>query len=359
MSGGWLLVIYVVGPVLMALGAAPGAPDRHWKRMALGIVLVMVAGAAALVAPAPTATFFTINNALLWGGLALAGWGAAGTWPIHRGASSVVLAGIAVTLLVTHSLLELGSIITSALVGCVVMLVLGWLARGVPAAAPRAARPARIPPFAWVVMALLGIPALWLMVTIAGPGAMSIEGWREAPFSEAAETLLAALLLPLTVLLSGGWGPGTRTGGLATRMLAGTRYALLGASLLMGVILPLLPDGMLHWRSAYALLLLVIGLAASAGAAWPELVALGSLYASAIGGIGNWPASLVMATAASVLAGPGAAWSVIGRRMILLVAAIAGIAAYPSALGSEVVYSVVLALVVMLAILRTPAGATQ
>jgi hypothetical protein len=90
------------------------------------------------------------------------------------------------------------------------------------------------------LLALLLLPAWWLMATIAGPEGLRVVVLGSLPFSPAAERLLAPLML------AAGWA----TAGLwpLHRQLPGVLVAPLGALLLARIAVPAVPGGLEDWR---------------------------------------------------------------------------------------------------------------
>jgi hypothetical protein len=201
-----------------------------------------------------------------------------------------------------------------------------------------------------LLLGLLLVPSAWFVVTVAGPDAWSLQGLRDAPFSSAGETLLAALLLPATLLLAGVWPFGALAGG--------PRLAPLGALLLLFMVVPMLPEGLEHWRSAYAGWLVLAALVAAATATWPRVMACAGLFAIACGSGVAFGAGAALTVIASVLS----LRSVSGEallRLAYLAAGACGIAALRATLANEVVYSVLMLLVVGVGVLRGPVRATS
>lgn len=198
-----------------------------------------------------------------------------------------------------------------------------------------------------ILLALLFFPSIWFALTVAGPGALSLQGLREAPFSSAAETLLASLLLPATILLAGTWPFGP--------LVRDARFAPLGALLLWLVVVPLLGEGLEHWRSVYAGWLVIGAFAAAFTRRRPQLMAAAGLFAIACGGESVGWAGVTLCTIASVisLVPELGLRSRVPRRILQLGAASCGIAALGVTLGVEVVYSTAMVLATIVAMLRT------
>lgn len=196
-----------------------------------------------------------------------------------------------------------------------------------------------------VLLGLLLLPSLWFVVTVAGPDARSLQGLRDAPFSPAGETLLAALLLPASLVLAGTWPFGIVAGG--------PRLAPLAALLLLVVVVPMVGDGLEHWRSLYAAWLVLGAFVAAATANWPRLMASAGLFAIACGSETAFLAGTTLTIMASLLSlRPSTSGRL--RRVAFLVAGACGIAALRATLANEVVYSVLMLLAVVVGVLRTP-----
>lgn len=232
-------------------------------------------------------------------------------------------------------------------VGVIVAAVGGYLAR--------TARARRLP--VTPLLALLLLPAWWLMRTIAGPGGLPVRGLADLPWSPAAELALAPVLLVSAWSLSGLWPLHRQVPALFT--------APAGALLVARVAIPVAPDGIAHWR-ALAMPLIVLGLwhatltrrrpASAAGLAW-----IGLLAAEPAGALG---AALLFA-GALLLAGSNEVW---GRWAVLSSTAwVAGVVsgawgavlATAAGLQVEVVYTVLAVAALALAAVRTvPAQAS-
>jgi len=338
-------------PFLLAVGAfllPDGPPIRH---AAAGTVLVSLAAAAAAASTvtAASASFQTINNGLLWCGLVLGLIALASAW---RGGQRVASAPLGVALVLAlggcSELLREGHVAISLIAGAVGAVAISAL----PVAPVRVSSDPATPVVLsavrrWgmaLLLALLLLPSLWFALTVAGPEGMSLQGLREAPFSTAAETLLAALLLPASLILAGVWPFGF--------IARGPRFAPLGALLLLLVVLPLLDEGMEHWRSVYSGWLVLSALIAAVGATWPQLVAGAGLFAIGCAGGSFWWAGALLTMIASLLS--LAPRMHVARRGAMLAAAGCGIVALRATLGVEVVYSTAMALATVIAIVRTP-----
>ncbi len=338
-------------PFVLAIGASVLPPGLALRHAAIGTALASLAIAAASQAALAPASFHTINNAILWGGLLLGIVAAAEGWRAGCGARVVPLAvALPVAFAGCGGTLREGRMLLSLLAGLVGAAALAVLRVGTatqvplgPGAVSRAGGFRR-----WampLLLSLLLIPALWLWLTVAGPEGMSLQNLREAPFSEAAETLLAALLLPASLVLAGTWPFGGMT--------RGPRYAPLGALLLLVVVLPLLGEGVEHWRSPYAGWIVLGAVVAAVGARWPHLMACAGLFAIVCGGPSAWWAGMSLTLIASLMSlAPGMRDMPV--RMVMLAAAGCGMVALRATLGSEVVYSAAMLLAIIIGMLRTP-----
>ena len=338
-------------PFVLAIAASALPPGLALRHAAIGTALVSLAVAAASHAAAAPSSFHTINNAIMWGGLLLGVVAAAEGW-WEGGRASVVSLAVALVVAVAGcgATLREGRMLLSLLAGLAGAAALTVLRVGTATPAPpEPTAVSRVGGFRrWampLLLSLLLIPALWLWLTVAGPEGMSLQNLREAPFSEAAETLLAALLLPASLVLAGIWPFGGVT--------RGPRYAPLGALLLLAVVLPLLGQGVEHWRSLYAGWIVLGAVVAAVAARWPQFMACAGLFAMVCGGSSAWWAGMSLTLIASLMSlAPG--MRELPVRMVMLAAAGCGVVALRATLGSEVVYSVTMLLATIIGILRTP-----
>jgi hypothetical protein len=191
------------------------------------------------------------------------------------------------------------------------------------------------------LLALLLLPAWWLMATIAGGEGLRIAAVGSLPFSPAAERILAPLIL------AAAWG----TAGLwpLHRQVPGALAAPLGALLLARVAIPAVPDGLELWRPL-AMPLVVVGIwhaalggrraAMAVGLAW-----VGLLAATRPGLLG---AGLLLAGAVAIqlLGGRDDALprpTAVARFLSLLAMGWGALLAVAAGLGAEVVYTVLAA----------------
>jgi hypothetical protein len=278
---------------------------------------VALGAVAAARVPDGTASFRVINGALLYGGLLLFGVSA-------------------VTALQGHGFAHLHGESTHL------------ASAGHAAAIPRASSlPGR-----WGMPILLGallLPSTWFTFTVAGPEAWSLQGLRDAPFSPAGETLLAALLLPASLVLAGIWPFG--------RLTRGPRLAPFAALLLMVVVVPMAGDGLAHWRSGYAAWLVVGAMVAAVRPRWTSLMAGGGLFVISCGGQAAL-AGAALTVVASLLSFRPATNEPLLRAAYLAAGACA-IAGLRATLANEVIYSVLMLLLTVIAILRTPLPALR
>lgn len=301
-------ILFLPVVLVAAVSLLPFGRAARWS--AVGACLVALAAAAASRVPSASASFNLINGVLLYGGLLL--FGAALALAIRGRAASEATAAPVVRES-TRDQDGRGS---------------AWRRWAMPA-----------------LLALLLLPALWFILTVAGPDRWTLQGLRDAPFSEAGETLLAALVLPATLILAGVWP--------FTRLAGGPRLAPLAALLLLVVIVPLAGDGLLHWRSAYAAWLVAGAIIAAVAPQWGPLLAAAGLFVIACGEGSSRYAGAALTVIGSLLAfrPPG---SSLLRRAMYLAAGAGGIAGLRSTLANEVVYSVLMVLAVVLGLLRVP-----
>ena len=298
-------------PYLLAVLAALLLVGPPIRQGIIGVALVALATAAWARVPDGTSSFRAINGALLLGGLLL--------------------------FIVAVMLSLKGPPGTGMAAGPLAPHVDAPRPQGIPALLRRWGMP--------VLLGLLLVPSLWFVVTVAGPDASSLQGLRDAPFSPAGEVLLASLLLPATLVLAGVWP----FGGIA----GGPRLAPLAALLLVLVIMPMVGDGLEHWRSPYAAWLVLAALVAAVGRNWPQLMAGAGLFAIACGMAPAFWAGTSLTIVASLLALRRTAHAPL-LRLACFVAGACGIAALRATLANEVVYSVLMLLAVLVGVLRTP-----
>jgi hypothetical protein len=158
------------------------------------------------------------------------------------------------------------------------------------------------------------------------------------------------LLLPATLVLAGIWPFG--------RLVGGPRFAPFAALLLIVVVAPMAGDGLAHWRSAYAAWLVAGAMIAAFTPRWPAILACGGLFAIACGGPAAFPSGGALTVIASALSLRPSASAPL-RRVAYLAAGACAIAGLRATLANEVVYSVLLLLAVVIAMLRTPLPALR
>jgi hypothetical protein len=187
----------------------------------------------------------------------------------------------------------------------------------------------------------------FFIATIAGPEGLSMAELGALPISPAAETLVAGLLLVASWLMSGLW-PLHR---LAVAPLLGPAAILI----LARVALVVTPAGMEHWRPiAVPLAMLALWHAGArrwgpglvVGAAWLALVSVSPLPEGIVAAAWLLPAGLAL----DLLDGEGEArlrrWA---RGIAIIAAGWGGLLALEAGLHGEVVYTVLAAMGVVLA----------
>ncbi len=253
-------------------------PPSLRRLPAAGAGFVALGTAAASRVEAPSLSFLLINGTLLWAGLLLGGTALLQGWRSSAAWRCVPLGAVVLVMLACCPALWQGRPVISLLAGLAVAAALGLMPKRL-IREPPATRQAVVPRRTirrWAMLctlSLLLVPAFWYASIVAGPDGIWSTRLADVPFSAAGETLLAALLLPATLLLGGVWP----FSGLAE----GARLAPLAGLLLYLVVLPAAPDGLEHWRSLYAGWLLVAGFMAAWGSRWSYLVGAGGLFAIA------------------------------------------------------------------------------
>lgn len=237
----------------------------------------------------------------------------------HRAMAGVVLGAVAAA--GPHLALVFGGAVVAGWSGW-------WLAR--------TAGLTRVP--AAPVLTLVLVPAYWFTRTVAGPESLRIANLPQLPLSPAAELLLAPALLLAGWALAGLWP--------LHRQEPGAFTAPVGLLLLARVALPIVPDGLDHWRPL-AMPVLVVGLwHATLTRRWSLLaVAVAWVGMLAPGQGGHDGAGLLVAAALLVegAARLGAGYSR-AAGAVRLVAVLAGswgaLLAVSAGLRGEVVYTV-------------------
>jgi hypothetical protein len=225
------------------------------------------------------------------------------------------------------------------------LLLVAVLALLLFARAPRRTPLDRLPMLPLLAAAV--VAAAWLAWRAAGHDGLGVAGLGDAAFSPALQVLLGVLVLPSLFVLAG-VPP-------FDRFVPGALLAPVAAALLARSVLPGLADGVEHWRSAGALWL-VLGAADAVRRRRGALVlACAALFALVVGGDDARLAGGLLALLASVVdlaplarrALPG--W---GGRVVLAAALAAWLVALRATLAMEVVYSVAMAMVLTVGVLR-------
>jgi hypothetical protein len=311
---------------------------RAWRRREATVLapVCIVAGAIGLVVGSGWVVAASRPLALLGAagsvaavGLALYGLGrvirfrerdpVAGRPSRHPAATAGWVAGVAAAGLGPH----LGLVI----IGVIVATWSAWLVR-------RSNGGPRVPVSPVLTFPLLG--GWWLMATIAGPEGLSIGALPLLPASPAAERLLAP------VFLLAGWA----TAGLwpLHRQVDGALLAPVGAILLARVAIPILPDGVEHWRPL-AMPLIVAGVWHAALSGRHGELAVGLAWIGLLGltAGGQLGAALLLAGALATELGrkwPASRVAQLGLSAANVAAGIGGVLAVEAGLRGEVVYTV-------------------
>jgi hypothetical protein len=274
------LAAVAAGLALASLRAAPsplpvplqtGFVSADAALLALALVLG-AAGALAALRDWPR-TESVVGAAAMAAGVAAVAWGgrvlAAGGQPGPFAAAGLIIAVAGVLLWFAGSRIHLpgpGDRIRPISLGPAAGLVLGALvvAAGRHLVAvflgvmvtgwsgwrlQRAAGGSRVP--IAPVLTLVLLPACWLMATIAGPEGLRMATLGELPLSPAAELALTPALLLAGWAVSGLWP--------LHRQQPGPLSAVAGVLLVVRVAIPIMPEGLEHWR-ALALPVIVLGL---------------------------------------------------------------------------------------------------
>lgn len=198
------------------------------------------------------------------------------------------------------------------------------------------------PPVPLAPLLTLGlVPAWWLLATIAGPDGLHMGALSAIPASPAAERLLAIPLLLAGWALAGLWP--------LQRQVPGELVAGIGVLLMVRVAIPVVPDGLEHWRPL-AMPLIVAGTWHAALSGRRLLVAVGVAWVGLLapGRDGTVAAALLLATALLAVL---LSWRAIGSPLLARVAAAVtalgfgsgALLAIESGLHAEVVYTVLAA----------------
>lgn len=197
-------------------------------------------------------------------------------------------------------------------------------------------------------LTLLLVPLYWLLDTIAGPESLAIRALPQIPMSPAAERLAAPGLLVVSWALSGLWP--------FHRQLPGALTAPACGLLLYRVGLEVMPDGLAHWRPA-AFPVLVVGIWHAALGGRPELLAVGG----GLLGLASLNDDGIAGAAWLLAAGVGLEVlrrtrvdSKAARVIVAVLAAWGGFEAATGGLRAEVVYTVLAAAGVAVALKSGP-----
>jgi hypothetical protein len=356
--------------------------------------------AARIAARGAQAGYLTLNAAILLAGAGLVAAALAGAWREARPLVSLALAlGLVVSAVVAWPLLRASRPVVALLAAmAAVMLSLAWSvwsAGRAPAAGPERLREwlagtavrvqwavaalavgAMVVPDFGVSLLLVAVLALllflrrprpgpldrlpvlpllaaavvgtaWLAWRAAGADGLGVAGLGDAAFSPALQTLLGVLVLPSVFALAG-VPP-------FDRFVPGAVLAPVAAALLARSVLPGLPDGVEHWRSAGALWLVLAAADAVRRHRGALVLASAGLFALLVGGgearlaggLLALVASLIDLTRAAGWALP--AWS---GRVAIGAALVGWVVAIRAALATEVVYSVAMVAVLTAGVLR-------
>jgi hypothetical protein len=224
-----------------------------------------------------------------------------------------------------------------AIGGDLVLVFLGTIAAALGAYLLFHARGARPVPLA-PALALLLVPAGWLLRTIAGSVGSSIEALPSIPLSPAAESLVTPALLLAAWGVSGLWP--------LHRQVPGALLGPVGGLLLLRIGHPLVPGGLEQWQPL-AVPVLVVGLwHAAARDRWPLAAAgaglLGIVALSPAGAVGAawlFGAGLLLEVSEMRPPSDGPVTRAI-RTAAWVAAAWGGLLVLEGGLRSEVVYSV-------------------
>jgi hypothetical protein len=181
-------------------------------------------------------------------------------------------------------------------------------------------------PRSWFAVPAL-IAAWWFVATVSGPGNQTIAGLADAPFSPAAELILAALVGLVALVLLNPWPlHGNSAHGL---------LGLVGMALMLKVALQAAPLGISYWQPP-AFLIAVIGGWAAVAAKRSDLFVIAVTFAALWAGAEAMTGAALLALLESVAARvPGRVLGAVGAFALTLVAA--------PMLLAEVVFTVLLA----------------
>jgi hypothetical protein len=205
-----------------------------------------------------------------------------------------------------------------------------------------------------LLAAALTVGVAWLAWRAAGPDGLARAGLGDAPFSPAAQRIMAAALLLVGVILAG-VPP-------FDRFVPGALLAPLAASLIGGAVLPGMPEGVEQWRGIVAPWLVVAAADAVRRRREALAAACAALFVIVAGDPGAATTGLLLAVAASaaelvpMVAWPS--WRPWAARVLAALAVASFAGGLRQALGGEVVYSVAMTAVLLAGVLRGGTGAT-
>lgn len=336
--------------LLAGLGLAATALAGSWReRRPIGSVGLAAALVAAVVLAWPLLRASRPLVALLAAMAAVMLSLAWSVWSAGRGPGSAPerqrewLAGTSARMRWTTMALAVGAMIAPDF-GLSLLLVAS-LALLLFARAPRRAPLDRLPVLPLLAAAV--VAAAWLAWRAAGTDGLGVAGLADAAFSPALQVLLGVLVLPSAFALAG-VPP-------FDRFVPGALLAPVAAALLARSVLPGLPDGVEHWRSAGALWLVLATADAVRRHRGALVLACAALFALLLGGDEARVAGGVLALLASVVElGPRAGWTLPAwsGRVAIGAALVAWLVAVRATLATEVVYSVAMVAVLTAGVLR-------
>ena len=375
----------IVVAALLAL-AALALGDASRRRALMGTVAVILAIVAHQRALAVRGTtddaFLLVNGSVLACGIGLVAVAVVQSWRAGLRVALVPVGLAAVALIAAAG--RLGGIpIRAVLIGLGAALLLHGAVSLIPAtsfAPPE--RPAARPWWAGVCLALIAgfaphlavmvvatvgllvwlrrrvtaalaglllFGALWAASAIAGPVGLGLGTIAEVPFSPYAEVTVGAVFILAALVVAGVLPFDWRAGSAILAPVA--------AALVLRVVLPALPEGVLHWRSPVSAWLLIAGAVAAVRGrtdAWLGATGLYVLFAGS-GSAAGWSGLLltVLASGALLLPSEGA-WRLRGMMVGTVLAAMALAAGLGAALEQEVVYSVLFAALSVVLLARLP-----
>jgi hypothetical protein len=336
--------------LLAGLGLAATALAGSWRdRRPIGSVALAAALLAAVVVAWPLLSASRPLVALLAAMAAVMLALAWSVWSAGRGPGTAHerprewLAGTSARMRWTMAALAVGAM--SAPDFGLSLLLIASLALLLFARAPQRAPLDRLPVLPLLAAAV--VAAAWLAWRAAGTDGLGVAGLADAAFSPALQVLLGVLVLPSACVLAG-VPP-------FDRFVPGALLAPVAAALLVRSVLPGLPDGVEHWRSAGALWLVLGTADAVRRHRGATVLACAALFALLVGGDEARLAGGVLALVASVVElGLRTGWALPAwsGRVALGVALIAWVVAVRATLATEVVYSVAMVAVLTAGVLR-------